>query len=212
MSKKVPTIPVNKGKVIGQKRPFTPKQIRRIKSVLGKSANQGSQKALRDLTLLAVSIDTMLRGCDLLRLTKADVTDHKGRILPEFTVFQQKTKRGVLVALSPETRIIVMRWLTVTKKCQGDYLFISTRKRSTTPLTTAQYRRLVKYWATLAQVDIRYYSGHSTRRTKAALVYEKTRDVEVVRELLGQKSTAATSAYLNIGKRRALEIAKRIKL
>ncbi len=212
MPKKAPPSPVNKGKVIGQKRPFTPKQVRRIKGVLRKFADQGSRKALRDLTLLAVSIDTMLRGCDLLRLKMADVTDHTGRILPEFSVCQKKTGKGVLVALSPETRVIVMRWLTATNKRSSDYLFMSTRKRSTAPLTTTQYRRLVKYWAGLAHADIRYFSGHSTRRTKAALVYAKTRDVEVVRELLGQVSTAATSAYLNVGGRRALEIAKQIKL
>ncbi len=55
-------------------------------------------------------------------------------------------------------------------------------------------------------------SSHSLRRTKAALVYEHTRNIEVVRELLGQTTVSATSTYLNVGKKRALEIAKQIEL
>ncbi len=33
-----------------------------------------------------------------------------------------------------------------------------------------------------------------------------------MRELLGQSSVSATSAYLNVGKKRALEIAKKLEL
>jgi len=37
-------------------------------------------------------------------------------------------------------------------------------------------------------------------------------NVEAVRELLGQSIVSATSAYLNVGKRRALEIAKQLEM
>jgi len=70
----------------------------------------------------------------------------------------------------------------------------------------------VKKWVSYARLDPAVYSSHSLRRTKAAYIYEQTRNVEAVRELLGQSPISATSAYLNVGKRRALEIAKQLAM
>jgi hypothetical protein len=50
------------------------------------------------------------------------------------------------------------------------------------------------------------------RRTKAAYIYEQTRNIEVIRELLDQKSVSATSAYLNVGKTKALAIARKFDI
>jgi integrase len=71
---------------------------------------------------------------------------------------------------------------------------------------------LVKRWAASARLDLRKFSTHSLRRTKATLVYQHTHNVEVVRQLLGQSSVAATSAYLGIEQRHALEIARKLEL
>ena len=46
----------------------------------------------------------------------------------------------------------------------------------------------------------------------AAYIYEQTRNIEVIRELLGQKSVSATSAYLNVGKKKALAIARKFDI
>jgi len=54
--------------------------------------------------------------------------------------------------------------------------------------------------------------SYSLRRTKAAIIYEQTRNVEAVRELLWQSTISATSASLGVGKRQALEITKRIAI
>jgi hypothetical protein len=43
-------------------------------------------------------------------------------------------------------------------------------------------------------------------------IYEQTRNIEVIRELLGQKSVSATSAYLNVGKKKALAIARKFDI
>ena len=61
-------------------------------------------------------------------------------------------------------------------------------------MSKVQYRNLVKKWVTAARLDPADYSSHSLRRTKAAIIYEKTKNIEAVRELLGQTSVAATSA------------------
>jgi hypothetical protein len=43
-------------------------------------------------------------------------------------------------------------------------------------------------------------------------VYQQTHNVEAVRQLLGQSSLTATSAYLGIDQQAALEIARQFEL
>lgn len=54
--------------------------------------------------------------------------------------------------------------------------------------------------------------AYSNRRTKASLVFQATNNAEVVRQLLGHSSIASTSAYLNVGKKEALEIARGVRI
>jgi integrase len=198
--------PWNKGKSVGQKAPFSPRDVQTIKQILANAGN------LRDLALFSMGIDTMLRGGDLLGLKVEDVTDHTGEVVEQCTIGQQKTGKSTVVALLPYSRQVLTRWIAVSGKLPWHYLFTSVRKTSAQPLSTTQYRRLVKRWAASARLNPRQFSTHSVRRTKATLVYQHTHNVEVVRQLLGQSSVAATSAYLGIEQRQALEIARKFDL
>jgi integrase len=198
--------PWNKGKSVGQKAPFSPRDVQTIKQILANAGN------LRDLALFSMGIDTMLRGADLLTLKVEDVTDHTGAVVEQFAMSQQKTGKGTVVALLPYSRQVLTQWITVSGKLPWQYLFTSMRPHTTQPLSTTQYRRLVKRWAASARLDPRQFRTHSLRRTKATLVYQHTHNVEVVRQLLGQSSVAATSAYLGIEQRHALEIARKFDL
>jgi hypothetical protein len=51
--------PWNKGKSVGQKAPFSPREVQTIKQILENDGN------LRDLALFSVGIDTMLRAIGL---------------------------------------------------------------------------------------------------------------------------------------------------
>lgn len=77
-------IPWNKGRLTGQKRPFTLKQIWEIRIRLQIAGR------VRDLALLNLGIDSKLRGCDLVRLHVSDVA-HGDQILSRAKVLQQKT-------------------------------------------------------------------------------------------------------------------------
>ncbi len=198
--------PWNKNKTVGQKKPFTPDQVRLIKQILKAEGN------LRDQALFSAGIDTMLRGSDLLKLTVNDVSDNKYDIKKEITIRQLKTSEGNLVMMSDPTRKILKQWINQGNKSRNDYLFTRLNKGKEQPITTTQYRRLVKKWAEHARADASEFSSHSLRRTKASLVYENTGNIEAVRLLLGQKSVASTSFYLNVDKRQALEIARNIVL
>ncbi|MDD2840220.1 MAG: tyrosine-type recombinase/integrase [Rickettsiales bacterium] len=190
----------NKNKSVGQKKPFSPKQVRLLKDILL------SKNLTIQLALFSLGIDTMLRAGDLLKLFVEDVLDHKGEIRSEIKIKQQKTKEPHIVMISEETKEYLNKWITESKKYDGDYLFTS--KRGNKPLSVRWYRELVKSWVKLLGLDTRDYSTHSIRRTRASLIYKNTGNIEAVRLLLGQKSVASTSSYLNLDKQEALKIGR----
>jgi integrase len=191
----------NKNKSLGQKKPFTPKQVRLLKDIL-KSKNLTMQ-----IALVSLGIDTMLRAGDLLKLLVQDITNHKGDIKDEIIMKQQKTKEPHIVIISDETKVYLKDWITKSKKYEDDYLFTSKRDDNK-PLSVRWYSELIKEWCNLLGLDSKDYSTHSIRRTRASLIYRKTGNIEAVRLLLGQKSVSSTSSYLNLDKQEALNIGR----
>ena len=193
--------PWNKGKSVGQKRPFPADAVPIIRHFL--------KDDLRDLALFNVGIDTMLRGSDLLTLRFDDVVDGNGAIVEEGITRQTKTKAGIEFILKSDSRASLAALIAGAGKQPGDYLFVSARKNMNgKPLSSSQYRRLVKKWAAYAGLDPKRFSGHSTRRTKSSVIYEKTQNLAACQHLLGHKSVASTALYLGVDKRKALDLAK----
>ena len=60
--------------------------------------------------------------------------------------------------------------------------------------------------------DVADYSTHSVRKTKSSVIYDRTKNVDAVRRLLGQSSVTATSAYLGISDESALDLARTINI
>ena len=77
--------PWNKGKLVGQKPPFNPKDIWAIRIHLQLGQHD------RELALLNLAIDSKLRGCDLVNLRVRDVA-HGNHILARAMVMQRKTQ------------------------------------------------------------------------------------------------------------------------
>lgn len=200
-------IPWNKGKAVGAKKPLNINQVRQIRDYLHRKQKH------RDLALFCCAFDTLLRGIDLLNLKVEDVQSFDGSIRLEFTVRQQKTGRGILVALSPYTRSAVANWIKIARLTAQNFLFVKERCVSSHPISTDTYRKLVKAWVKDAiGLDPADYSSHSLRRTKATMIYEKTKNIEAVRHLLGHQALSSTSAYLNTDNREALRIAAEFQL
>ena len=205
-----PTIkngPWNKGKAVGQMAPFTADQAALIRPLLK------AEGKIRDLALFNMGIDTMLRASDLLPLRVVNITDHNGDVVHEFTVRQKKTGKGHVVALTPETRDSVADWILAAGKGPEDFLWTSIGNRKTgRHLMRNQYANLVKYWCYLARLDPKTHSTHSMRRSKSAAIYEKTLNLAACQHLLGHKNIGSTAHYLGVDQRKALDLAKRIKI
>ena len=80
--------PWNKGNLIGAKPPLRPKHVWSIRSKLQIAGRT------RDLAMFNLTIDSKLRGCDVVRLKVDDVAPH-GHAVDRATVRQKKTGQPV---------------------------------------------------------------------------------------------------------------------
>lgn len=194
----------NKGKLIGQKPPLKPKDIWTIR------INLKNEQAVRDLAMFNLAIDSKLRGCDLVNLHVHDVT-HGSQILPRAMVIQRKTQRPVQFELTEPTRTAVSAWIEKAKLRGEQYLFPS-RIGASPHVSTRQYARIVHHWVEEAGLDTSLYGTHSMRRTKATLIYRRTKNIRAVQLLLGHTKLESTVRYLGIEVDDALEISEQTEI
>ena len=192
--------PWNKGKLVGQKKPLKLKEIWAIRIRLQLA------KSVRDLALFNMAIDSKLRGCDLVTLRVSDVT-HGSRVMSRATVMQQKTQRRVQFEITGQTQESTSEWIEADNLESGDYLF-SSRVQGSPHISTRQYRRIVQKWIDSIGLDPSAYATHSMRRTKAALIYRRTKNLRAVQLLLGHTKLESTVRYLGVEVDDALELAE----
>ena len=188
----------------GQKRPLKLNEIWAIRVRLQLSGRH------RDLALFNLAIDSKLRGCDLVRLRVQDVCE-SGRVMSRATVVQRKTGHPVQFEIMSRTREAVLSWIKRGGLGPGDYLFPS-RIRAYPHLSRRQYARLLSSWLEDIGLDTTSYGTHSLRRTKAALIYRRTKNIRAVQLLLGHRKLESTVRYLGIEVDDALEIAERTEV
>lgn len=88
-----------------------------------------------------------------------------------------------------------------------DYLFPS-RSHLSPHIGTRQYARIVDGWVNEIGLDASAYGTHSMRRTKATLIYRRTKNLRAVQLLLGHTKLESTVRYLGIEVEDALEMAE----
>lgn len=86
--------------------------------------------------------------------------------------------------LTDETREAVEAWIVKARLSPGQFLFPSRLTRSP-HISTRQYARIVKSWVARIGLEPRDYGTHSLRRTKATLIYRRTKNLRAVQLLLG---------------------------
>jgi len=72
--------------------------------------------------------------------------------------------------------------------------------------------RIVEHWVVAAGLDPSAYGTHSMRRTKATLIYKRTKNLRAVQLLLGHSKLKSTVRYLGIEVDDALEISEQIEI
>lgn len=196
--------PWNRGKLVGQKAPLPLKEIWaiRIRLQLGNRT--------RELALFNLAVDSKLRSCDLVKLRVRDIT-HGDRVAARAIVMQQKTQRPVQFEITEQTRDAVIAWVrSQALKCD-DFLFPS-RLKTSPHLSTRQYARIVRRWVAEIGLNPAAYGTHTLRRTKALLIYRRTKNLRAVQLLLGHSKLESTVRYLGIEVDDALEMAEQTEV
>ncbi|NND83078.1 MAG: tyrosine-type recombinase/integrase [Gammaproteobacteria bacterium] len=196
--------PWNKGKLVGQKPALKLKEVWAIRIRLQLAKN------VRDLALFNLAIDSKLRSCDLVALKVKDIANG-GRISNRAMVLQSKTKQSVQFEITEQTRLSIASLISENKLCDEDYLFQS-RVRESMHLSTRQYARIIKQWVATIGLDPAAYGTHSMRRTKASLIYKRTKNLRAVQLLLGHTKLESTVRYLGIEVEDALEISEKTEV
>ena len=196
--------PWNKGKLTGQKPPLKLKEIWAIRIHLQ------LDNEIRELAMFNLAIDSKLRGCDLVSLKVQDVM-HGNQVSPRAMVMQHKTQRPVQFEITEATRVAVAAWIAKAKLISDQYLFPS-RIHDSPHISTRQYARIVDRWVASIGLDPMAYGTHTMRRTKATLIYRKTKNLRAVQLLLGHTKLESTVRYLGIEVDDALEIAEQIEV
>jgi integrase len=197
-------VPWNKGKLVGQKSPLRLKEIWAIRIRLQLA------ERLRELALFNLAVDSKLRSCDLVKLRVRDVTrgDH---VASRAIVMQQKTQRPVQFEITEQTRESLTTWISCASRRPEDYLFPS-RLRASPHLSTRQYARIVRRWVREIGLNPAAYGTHTLRRTKATLIYRRTKNLRAVQLLLGHSKLESTVRYLGIEVDDALEMAEQTEV
>ncbi|MDP2180225.1 tyrosine-type recombinase/integrase [Methylicorpusculum sp.] len=200
---KVTALPWNKGKLVGQKHPLKLKEIWEIRIRL-----QLAYKT-KELALFNLAIDSKLRGCDLVKLKVSDVA-HGGSVQSRAIIMQQKTQRPVQFEITEQTRCALTQWIKAAQLKPDQYLFPS-RLHDSPHISTRQYGRIIEKWIKSIGLDPTCYGTHSMRRTKATLIYRKTKNLRAVQLLLGHTKLESTVRYLGIEVDDALELSEQIE-
>jgi integrase len=192
----------NKGRLLGQKPPLKPKDIWSLRIRLQLAGK------LRDLALFNLALDSKLRGCDLVSLLVRDV--YQGSVVASRAiVMQRKTQRPVQFEITEATRDC-RAW--VARKGLRSTSFLFPGRSNGCHLSLRQYSRIVKGWTACIGLDQTRYGTHSLRRTKATLIYKRTKNIRAIQLLLGHTKLESTVRYLGIEVDDALEISKQTEI
>jgi len=177
---------------------------------LGDPDTPAASRAHPGLALFNLAIDSKLRACDLVSLRVRDVC-HGQTVASRTIVLQQKTQRPVQFEITEPTRDAVGTWIGHAGLTSEDSLFPS-RVRRSVHLSTRQYARIVDSWVRQIGLDKAQYGTHTLRRTKATLIYRRTKNLRAVQLLLGHTKLESTVRYLGIEVNDALEMAEQTEV
>ena len=108
-------------------------------------------------------------------------------------------------------QIAINEWIQSDGLRPEDHLFPS-RVNASPHLSTRQYSRIVHGWVNSIGLESANYGTHTMRRTKATLIYRRTKNIRAVQLLLGHTKIESTVRYLGIEVDDALEMAEQTEV
>lgn len=123
---------------------------------------------------------------------------------------QQKAQRPVQFEITEQTRQSAATWISARGLKPG--LSVPSRLHASAHVSTHQYARIVHRWVASIGLDDAAYGTHTMRRTKAVLIYRRTKNLRAVQLLLGHTKLESTVRYIGIEVGDALEMAEQTEV
>lgn len=189
---------------------LSPDEVKRVSSLilsnkLGTSAQQKAQRdwIYRDYLLFRIPVINGLRVRALSEINVSDINikDKSIKVIEKGNISKK-------VYFDEETKKMLLYWLNDRKdildgeKC--DALFISNRKER---MSVRSIERVISKYTD--KVTYKHITPHKLRSTFGTNLYQSTKDIYLVADALGHKSTAPTKRYTKIfdeDKRNAIDI------
>ena len=146
--------------------------------------------------LFSLAVESSLGSASLVQLRLKDIA-RNGQILTQVDMVSDQSGHPIHFELSEDTRRLVSAWVVEKKLKASSYLFAS-RVSGSPHISARQYARIVADWISLIDLDPRGYSSQSLRRSKAMLIYSRTRDLDAAQAQLGHARTRSTIRFLGI--------------
>lgn len=134
-----------------------------------------------------------------------------GRLLLADSVSWRPIQEAVQFEITPATREAVQKWIKRAGLSSDDFVFPS-RIHDSPHLGARQYARNRDGWVEELGLDPTEYGTHSMRRTKATLIYRRTKNLRALLLLLGHSKLESTVRFLGIVVDDALDIAEQTEI
>lgn len=150
--------------------------------------------SIRDALLFRVGLNTMLRIGDILRLKRQDfmIEDDFRDYL---TIRTAKTQKTLRIPINDILKKEIKEYVDLLKLDNEDYLFFSLRIPN-------KHIDRVQAWRILKKASlkcgIKNLGTHTIRKTAAWRVYNDSKDLALVQDMLGHSSPKVTVLYLGI--------------
>tara|TARA_R100000963_G_scaffold9453_2_gene6272 strand:+ start:241 stop:804 length:564 start_codon:yes stop_codon:yes gene_type:complete len=148
----------------------------------------------RDALMFRVGLNTMLRISDILRLKRGNFFDND-TIREYLRINAKKRNRRLKIPINSVLGNDVKEYCDMLHLDDDDYLFFSLRNPDH-PIDRVQAWRIFNTAA--LKCGIKHFGTHSIRKTAAVRVYNETKDLALVQQMLGHRSPSTTIRYLGL--------------
>jgi integrase len=157
-------------------------------------------KSKRDYMIFVFGIYTGLRISDILKLKVRDVKDKEFIYMRE-----KKTDKEKRFPLNDELQPILKEY--IKSKEDFEYLFKS-RKGSNKPISREHIYRVLK--AAAENFGIENIGTHTLRKTFGYFLYQQTKDVVAIKEILNHSDISITLRYIGVNQDRKDQVMKKL--
>ncbi|PPA82508.1 site-specific integrase [Brevibacillus laterosporus] len=168
-------------------------QIKTMKILLG-------HQSKRDLLLLVLGINSVLRISDILDMRVCDVIDKKGRAAKFYELREKKTKKKKRFPFSEQTRKVIEDYLANYDGDRNRPLFVSQKRaRDGTYRPITRQRAWIILNTVAKRIGITDNVGtHSLRKTFGYHAYQEGVSIEVLQRIFNHSDPRITLDYIGI--------------